>query len=87
MCLFDTIMSVVTKHLVVIKTALKEIREKSGYSQEQVAEAVNLSRAAYTNIENFVRRPSPDVAIRIGNFLSFDWTLFFTEWRQLYDAG
>ncbi|MNC80711.1 hypothetical protein D3C75_1336100 [compost metagenome] len=28
-------------------------------------------------IENGTRRPSVDVAMKIGNVLEFDWTIFF----------
>lgn len=57
---------------------LKEIREKSGMTQEQVAEvAGGLSRASYSNIETGARRPSVEVAQRIAGVLGFEWTRFF----------
>ena len=64
----------------VITTTLEEMRTKKRYSQEEVAQAAGISRAAYTNIENGKRRPSPEVAQRIAKFLKFPWTKFFTEW-------
>lgn len=65
----------------VINTNLEERRLKKGYSQEEVAHAAGISRAAYTNIENGKRRPSPEVAQKIAKFLKFSWTLFFTQWK------
>ena len=65
----------------VIATTLEEIRTKKRYSQEEVAHAAGISRAAYTNIENGKRRPSPEVAQKIAKFLKFPWTKFFTEWK------
>lgn len=65
----------------VIHTTLEEIRGKKGVSQEEVARAAGISRAAYTNIELGKRRPSPEVAQKIAKFLKFPWTKFFTEWK------
>lgn len=65
----------------VITTTLEEIRLKKGYSQEEVARAAGISRAAYTNIELGKRRPSPEVAQKIAKFLKFNWTWFFVKWR------
>ena len=65
----------------VITTNLEERRLKKGLSQEDVARAAGISRAAYTNIENGKRRPSPEVAQKIAKVLKFRWTLFFTEWN------
>ena len=46
-----------------------------------MAREAGISRAAYTNIENGKRRPSPEVAQKIAKVLKFKWTLFFTEWN------
>lgn len=69
----------------VIATSLEEIRLKKGHSQEEVARAAGISRAAYTNIELGRRRPSPEVAQKIAKFLKFNWTWFFVKWK--YQAG
>lgn len=65
----------------VIATTLEELRTKKRYSQEEVAHAAGISRAAYTNIENGKRRPSPEVAQKIAKFLKFNWTWFFVKWQ------
>lgn len=64
------------------KTELKEMRRSQGKSQESVAEAAKISRAAYSNIENGKRRPSPEVAMRIGAYLDFPWTKFFEDSKK-----
>lgn len=56
---------------------LAQIRKARGISQQQVADAAGISRAGYTNIEIEKRRPSPEVAQKIGATLGFDWTRFF----------
>jgi putative transcriptional regulator len=58
---------------------LKKHRITKELTQQEVADKVNISRVAYTNIENGVRRPSPEVAMRIAEALGFDWTRFYTE--------
>ena len=63
-------------------TELEKIRFKKGLSQEAVAKACGISRAAYTNIENGKRKPSPELAQKIGKVLGFDWTLFYTKWNR-----
>lgn len=63
-------------------TELEKIRLKKGMNQEEVAKAAGISRAAYTNIENGKRGPSPVVAQKIGKVLGFDWTLFYTKWAK-----
>ena len=65
----------------VIHTTLEEIRGKKGVSQEEVARAAGISRAAYTNIELGKRRPSPEVAQKLAKFLKFNWTWFFVKWQ------
>ena len=61
---------------------LREIRRGQQFSQKSVANAAGISRAAYANIENGKRRPSPKVAKRIGGFLGFDWTRFYDDERK-----
>lgn len=56
---------------------LEAMRASKGMTQEAVAMAAKISRPAYCNIENGVRRPSPEVAQRIARVLGFEWTRFF----------
>lgn len=63
-------------------TDLVKIRREKAETQESVARKARISRAAYTNIENGKRRPSPKVAQRIASVLGFPWTWFFEEERK-----
>lgn len=56
---------------------LKDLRENSKLTQEQVACKSGISRSFYTHIENGSKNPSVAAAKSIGNTLNFDWTIFF----------
>lgn len=45
---------------------LMRLRESSGESQDQVAEAVDVSRVAYTRYENGTREPKASIAIKLA---------------------
>ena len=64
------------------KNWLKEIREEKSLTQEQVASHAEIKRAYYTMIETGIRRPSPEVAMRIGKALDFDWTRFYEPEKE-----
>lgn len=53
-------------------------REERGMTQDQVAKDADIERMYYNMIERGKRRPSVDVAKRIGQVLQFEWTSFFT---------
>lgn len=65
---------------------LVELRNNKKFTQEFVALQSGIQRAYYTQIEKGVRNPSVEIAKRIADCLSFDWTLFFekvcSEMRQ-----
>lgn len=58
---------------------LKELRIKKDVTMRQVAERAGISESMYCLIESGKRRPSPEVAKRIGGFLGFDWTKFYDD--------
>ncbi len=58
---------------------LIELRKMVGMTQQNVADAADIKRASYCNIESGTRRPSVEVAKRIANVLGFDWTLFYEK--------
>ncbi len=60
-----------------MKSWLYDLRKKSQYSQEQLANEVGVSRQMINLIENGKRRPSPKVAKKIAEILNFEWTKFF----------
>ena len=56
---------------------LKEFRIRKDLTMRQVSEAAGISEGYYCMIENGERRPSVDVAQKLGVLLGFDWTLFY----------
>ena len=51
---------------------IKEIRESRGYTQEQVAEKLNLSVQHVSVIERGVKSPRLDTFVRIANILEIN---------------
>jgi transcriptional regulator with XRE-family HTH domain len=58
---------------------LKELREKSEMTQEQVADQAGISRSYFTNIENGTKTPSVVAAKSISRVLDFPWAIFFED--------
>lgn len=58
---------------------LKDKREKLGKTQDEIAEAIGVTRPAYTMIESGYRHPSVATAKKIANVMKFDWTIFFAD--------
>ncbi len=56
---------------------LKEKRKQLNLTQEEVAIAIGIKRASYTNIENGKRNVTPEIAKKIAKILNFEWTIFF----------
>jgi putative transcriptional regulator len=54
-------------------------RVLKGYNQSQVAEAVGITQSYYNYIESGKRRPSPKVALAIGQLLGFNHMVFFGD--------
>lgn len=61
---------------------LIKLRKKKGLTQQEVAEFIDKSPALYSAIEMGNRRPSPEVAKKIGKLFDFDWTAFYEEKRK-----
>mgnify|MGYP001119314784 CR=1 FL=1 len=60
---------------------LGSIRKEKGLTQQQLAEAVGVTKRAIASYESGSRRPSPAVAERIARVLGMDLE---TMWRVLY---
>lgn len=58
---------------------LKEQRKKAGLSSKEIAIACGVSYAHYNFIESGKRRPSPELAQKLGKLIGFDWRLFYEE--------
>lgn len=62
---------------------LIKLRQNRKLEQQDVSELIGVTQQFYNYIENGKRRPSPDVAIKIGNVLNFDWRLFYEKKSKL----
>lgn len=58
-----------------IGDAIREIREKRGYSQDELAEIMNVNRSTISKIENGKFSFSIDYLVKFGSFLKFDINL------------
>lgn len=58
---------------------LKKAREEKGMTQNALAERVGVIRQTISNIECGINRPSPELAIKIGEVFEIDWREFFLK--------
>lgn len=54
-----------------MRNKLIEIRAKKGYTQEQMANKLNIARTTYTGYENGNVAPSLEVALNIKKILNY----------------
>ena len=57
----------------------KQTREDKGFTQEELAAKIGITRQHIGLIENGVVAPSVEVAKKIAAVLDFNWTKFFEE--------
>ena len=55
-----------------IGETIREIREKRGYNQEQLAEIMKVSRTTISKIENGKFAISIDYLVKFGKYLNFE---------------
>jgi transcriptional regulator with XRE-family HTH domain len=65
---------------------VREVREKHGYTQEQFADVLNISRQAYLRIEQGKRSISFIEIQRLANFLGVHYSVF-TEFEDTKDMS
>ncbi len=65
---------------------LKKHRENQGLTQEQLAGALDISRATVVYYEHGRQSPSLDVAVKIAQFLNFDLNDVITESKSMSDS-
>jgi len=58
---------------------LIQMRKESGMCFKEIAKELDITTQAYWYIENGNRRPSPELAQKIGELFKFDWTKFFDK--------
>lgn len=55
---------------------LQQCRVKSGLSQKQVADALNIERTTYAYYETGVTRPSCEFVLKVSKILNVDYRIF-----------
>lgn len=65
----------IKEHRLKIGDAIREIREKRGYSQDELAEIMEVNRSTISKIENGKFSFSIDYLSKFSWFLDFDLTL------------
>lgn len=56
---------------------IKQIRINKGYTQQEVADVLNISRVAYTNIENCKRDPDTGTLTMLADFFGVSLDAMF----------
>ena len=56
-----------------------EARNKLGLTQYELSNKVGITRSTIASIEAGINKPSILTAKMLGNYLGFEWTLFFEE--------
>ena len=57
----------------------KQTREDKGFTQEELAAKIGVTRQHIGLIENGVVAPSVEVAKKLAAVLGFDWTRFYED--------
>lgn len=62
---------------------LKTLRKEHGYTQEQLADILNLTRSSIANYENGINEPSISILVAIADLynVSLDWLTGRTKTR------
>lgn len=68
---------------------VKELRQRAGLTQQQLAERVLVSKAAISNYELYERNPSPEILIKLARVfhVSTDYLLGIEEKIQVLDVS
>lgn len=62
-----------------ISRNLKKLRETARYTQDEVAQALGITRSAYSNYESGEREMPYNVIEKASDFFGCDMTVFFEE--------
>ncbi len=68
---------------------VKELRQRAGLTQQQLAERILVSKAAISNYELYERNPSPEILIKLARVfhVSTDYLLGVEEKTQVLDVS
>ena len=58
---------------------LLAIREAHGWSQQETADRIGISRSYYAMLESSQRAPSVKVAHKLAKVFHVDWYIFFNQ--------
>ena len=61
------------------KPNLLRLRQSKGWTQQQAADTVGISRSYYGMMETSDRMPSIKVAHKLAHVFNFSWNIFFEE--------
>lgn len=65
---------------------LKRLRKQHGYTQKELAEEIGVATTTIASYEQGHRNISVPIAIKLGDALSTNWTIFFeNEVRETYE--
>lgn len=69
-------------------TTLKELRQRAGMTQKQLAEKLWLSKATVSYYEQSLRYPSPEILVKLSNVfhVSTDYLLGIEDKKQTLDV-
>ncbi len=56
---------------------LKEVRERAGFTQSELAEKCGVNQSTIAMIENGTNKPRVPLAKKLAEVLNVDWTIFF----------
>lgn len=56
---------------------LEQVLRDKKLTHQEAANSIGIERSYFTQIVNGHRRPSPEIAQKIGQALGFNWTIFF----------
>lgn len=68
-----------------IATNLKELRQISHYTQQEIAQALGITRSAYSNYESGEREIPYDVLEKASDFYGCEMTLLFEDNKNIKD--
>lgn len=54
-------------------------RKAKGLSQQDIADALDVSQITYSSYETGTRNPKPKLAKKIAKVLGFEWTKFYEK--------
>lgn len=78
--------NVILKREVMYMTAMQErlkyYREKNKYSQEEIAEKINITQSAYSNYEKGKRLPSIEILIKLADIYEISLDILTGRYTQ-----